>query len=314
MNHSKSNMPNAAAQSPATAPVCSQDRPSGTDHPARESSANPAQEHGQPPGVSEDGVRPQSLTRREALAHYEHLIEESLAREDQRAAALLSIHDQRLYQLTHQRFADYLKARWGLSRSRGYQLLHHAKLMQSCRSKGEPPPANEREARRLAADGSRKTPSQETYDLFLKQITHYITKKVAQLKTGERQRLLQDLRAVLGKLEEGPAQMPPQANPVGPKEPGPPANAPTTTATPARQATAVPTRVAVAAEAHTIQPNNQLTQASAPNGPPVAEEGDEQAEPPARNDDAQRPRLPQANAGVLALSMETARRLRVIPP
>ncbi len=108
MNHSNTNMTNAAA-SPATAPVCSQDRVNGIDHPATHGGhggasgcpEDAAQDHGQPRDASGEEMLVSSLTRREALVHYERPIQESLDREDESAAALLVIHDQHLYKLTH---------------------------------------------------------------------------------------------------------------------------------------------------------------------------------------------------------------------
>jgi len=44
--------------------------------------------------------------------------------------ALLAIRDERLYRQTHARFADYLREKWDLSRSHGYQLIDAAGIAQ----------------------------------------------------------------------------------------------------------------------------------------------------------------------------------------
>jgi hypothetical protein len=115
---------------------------------------NPTTQHLNPPGTP-DGPPPMPedtlpnevtaaprLNPREALTHYERILEQSLARKAEMAMALLAISERKLYKLTHPSIAGYLKERWKLSRARGYQLLRFAKALRCCLQKGQPPPAN----------------------------------------------------------------------------------------------------------------------------------------------------------------------------
>jgi hypothetical protein len=67
-----------------------------------------------------------TLTEDEAkrLAELESKIEWSSA---DRGRALREIRDSYLYRQTHSTFELYLKGRWGMSRSRGYQLIDFAR-------------------------------------------------------------------------------------------------------------------------------------------------------------------------------------------
>ena len=63
-------------------------------------------------------------------------------------AALLEIRDQRLYRDTHSSFEAYCTERWGMNRTRAYQLIDSARVVQTL---GEPEGlVNEAQARELA--------------------------------------------------------------------------------------------------------------------------------------------------------------------
>ena len=144
-----------------------------------------------------------TLTRREALRYYERIVEQSIAREDQKVRALLIIHDERLYTLTHASFGDYLKQRWKLSRSRGYQLLHLGRLKTRPPLNGEPPPRNERQARQFAADGTRlKEVGQNAHERRLELVTRYLSAHLAKMPPEENRRFLLEMRKMLDRLEQ----------------------------------------------------------------------------------------------------------------
>ena len=64
--------------------------------------------------------------------------------------ALLEIRDARLYRETHGSFEAYLDERWGVSRSRGYQLIDAARVTKALSTGVDlDPPANEAQARAL---------------------------------------------------------------------------------------------------------------------------------------------------------------------
>lgn len=63
--------------------------------------------------------------------------------------ALAEIQEGRLYRETHATFDEYLKAKWNLSRSRGYQLIEAAEVAEAVSTNGGQID-NERQARELA--------------------------------------------------------------------------------------------------------------------------------------------------------------------
>jgi hypothetical protein len=155
-------------------------------------------------GPSDDAPSPPRLAARQALTYYESLVEESLGRKDQTAEALLAIHEQKLYRLSHASFGDYLEQRWGLSRSRGYQLVHAARVTRSRLLNGQPAPPNERQARHFAADGRQvpKAAGEDSYESGLRRVTRYLAANLAKAPPGEHQRWLQDVRVALDRLEQ----------------------------------------------------------------------------------------------------------------
>jgi hypothetical protein len=154
--------------------------------------------------LSSDATGAPSATPRAALTHYELIIEQSLGRKADRAMALLAIFERKLYKLTHTSIGRYLKERWGLSRSRGYQLLRFAKDRRSCLQNGQPPPVNERQVRRLAANGTSwpKAPAHDSYDQHLQEVRRCLAANLAKTLPGEHRRFVQDVREALDQLDQ----------------------------------------------------------------------------------------------------------------
>ena len=65
--------------------------------------------------------------------------------------ALLEIRDSRLYRAEHPTFEAYCRERWGMERRRAYQLIEAAEAFESVQNFTHSPPANEAQARPLAA-------------------------------------------------------------------------------------------------------------------------------------------------------------------
>ena len=65
--------------------------------------------------------------------------------------ALAEVRDSRLYQGSHGTFEAYCSERWGISRPRAYELMAGAEVVSAIADTGAPAPANEGQARALAA-------------------------------------------------------------------------------------------------------------------------------------------------------------------
>jgi hypothetical protein len=254
-------------------------------------------------------------TRQEALRRYEGIIEQSLAREDERDAALLVIHDEKLYKLTHASFGEYLEQRWGRSRSRGYQLVHLARLKRCRLLNGQPPPLNERQARQFTADGTRlpQQPGENSYERRLCRVTRYLAANLANSPPGERRRFLQDVRKALHHLDRDPdIQLPPHSQGAAFVETEPPgrpwsAAAKPRTPQPADRPVSAPPphpqEVGATAEVKGCgQPASSVTTKASPAT------GLQSNPQPAGGTAQERP-CPRGNAGsLLGLTMEQARR------
>ena len=84
------------------------------------------------------------------LADLEQVVEQGLDAFMVVGQALLEIRDARLYRETHGSFEAYLDERWGVSRSRGYQLIDAARVTKALSTGVDlDPPANEAQARAL---------------------------------------------------------------------------------------------------------------------------------------------------------------------
>jgi len=188
------------AQTNGSLPQPTEYSPATDNQPAQSPPVQP--ESGGAQGRSPAGS--QLAMAREALLHYERIIEQSLANEAQRDLALLRIHDSKLYKVTHASFAEYLQERWGFSRSRGYQMLHHARVKLACIQNGQPPPANERQARELGKDGMslKKQSKESSYEKRFQRVTKYLAKNLAESFAAEPLRFLEDLRTALHDFEQ----------------------------------------------------------------------------------------------------------------
>jgi DNA modification methylase len=91
-----------------------------------------------------------SPLERNRLLNLEQVVEQGLDAFVAVGQALLEIRDARLYRETHGSFEAYLDERWGVSRSRGYQLIDAARVTKALSTDVDlEPPANEAQARSL---------------------------------------------------------------------------------------------------------------------------------------------------------------------
>ena len=89
----------------------------------------------------------------DSLPHYEAVIERGLKTFCEVGEALLAIRDGRLYRQDYSTFEDYCISRWGLARSRAYQLMDAAEVVGTLRMSTivDILPATESQARPLVA-------------------------------------------------------------------------------------------------------------------------------------------------------------------
>lgn len=84
------------------------------------------------------------------LTAAETVIERGLATFVEVGAALMSIRDEHLYRVEYGTFEDYCKERWGFSRSRTYQMIDAASVVQAMSTIVDTPtPTTESQAREL---------------------------------------------------------------------------------------------------------------------------------------------------------------------
>lgn len=96
-------------------------------------------------------VEPLSATETAELANAERVIALGLATFVQVGDALATIRDERLYRSSHVTFEAYARERWGMERTRAYQLIDAAEVTASLSTIVDTPkPANEAQARPLA--------------------------------------------------------------------------------------------------------------------------------------------------------------------
>lgn len=91
-----------------------------------------------------------STTEAEHLADCETIIAAGLASFVEVGEALADVRDRRLYRQTHGTFEDYCSERWGLSRTRSYELISSAAVVGGLSAIADTAPANEAQARPLA--------------------------------------------------------------------------------------------------------------------------------------------------------------------
>ena len=90
-----------------------------------------------------------SLTEHATLQAYEQTITEGLQTFVAVGQALLAIREQRLYRAEYATFEGYCRERWGIARSRAYQLIDAAEVAENVHNCGQILPANEAQARPL---------------------------------------------------------------------------------------------------------------------------------------------------------------------
>ena len=90
------------------------------------------------------------------LAELETVIEQGLETFVEVGKALREIHDSRLYKERFPRFDEYCKRRWGIRKSRAYQLMGSSRVVRNLSTIVDktPPPATEAQARELGRLGS----------------------------------------------------------------------------------------------------------------------------------------------------------------
>jgi hypothetical protein len=135
----------------------------------------------------------------QTLEYYEVIIERARSKPEEEALALLEIHDQRLYQPEHSSFGDYLWNRWQMKRSRGYQLLHWARLKKTSTEANPADPLNERQARRLDAQGQVR--NQRAKD-WTTRAMDYVVKAWDGLAESEHREFIHYLRSLLNEIEQ----------------------------------------------------------------------------------------------------------------
>lgn len=92
------------------------------------------------------------VQNRERLEHLEGVIEKGLQSFYEVGKALLEIRDNQLYEKVRgiSTFETYCKGRWGLGRSRAYQLIDSAMVVDNVKNFGQKPPQVESHASILA--------------------------------------------------------------------------------------------------------------------------------------------------------------------
>lgn len=90
-------------------------------------------------------------TEETRLRELERAVTIGLQRFAEAGLALIEIRDNKLYRATHKTFEAYLKDRWSLSRSHGYQLMDSAEVIKNLSSIADILPSSESVARPLAS-------------------------------------------------------------------------------------------------------------------------------------------------------------------
>lgn len=85
------------------------------------------------------------------LKAYESIIERGLKTFTEVGSALMDIRDKRLYRADYSTFEDYCRERWGMARSRAYQLMDTALVVNTLSTMVDILPTSERQARPLTS-------------------------------------------------------------------------------------------------------------------------------------------------------------------
>ncbi len=129
------------------------------------------------------------------LDHYEQIITLGLPDMESVALALFEIHRRKLYKQTYRSFQEYLRQRWHMSRARGYQLLHFARLKQASTTVD-----TERQARCLKADGTPR--KKEEDDDPIRRAMVYLHNLYDRLNLHDREELIEFVGVVLDELKK----------------------------------------------------------------------------------------------------------------
>ena len=144
--------------------------------------------------ISEPCAEPSTL---ESL---ESIIQAGLPHQEEVALALLEIHERKLFKPAS--FKNYLKNRWNLSRSRGYQLLHLGRLLRMSTTVDGSGPANERQARKINVGGH--VPGelkQNECSAKMCRVIRYVAGHFRKTPPAGQRQFITDLRALLQTLE-----------------------------------------------------------------------------------------------------------------
>lgn len=150
------------------------------------------------------------------LAECEQIVIQGMQQTEKVAAALLAIHERKLYRENFHSFEEYLHKRLHLSRSRAYQLIQFAKLKRQNMASNTSGPQNERQARNLAADGTAGRPGSQSPPVS--RVVRYVLDAVSRRPAEERRQFMQQLREALLKLEQE-LEMPMHCGPTAPQPP-----------------------------------------------------------------------------------------------
>ena len=139
---------------------------------------------------------PEPYAESATLESLEAVIEQGLPHYEEVALAMLEIYERKLFKPAS--FKGYLKDRWKMSRSRGYQLLKFARLKKMSTVVGIPGVRNERQARALAPDGTAK-PHQDRDSVG--QAMQYLVLKFEKLPPDEKREFIDYIRQLLDEME-----------------------------------------------------------------------------------------------------------------
>jgi hypothetical protein len=151
------------------------------------------------PDSQPEPANDQTRMENSTLADLETVIARGLPRQDEVALALLEIHERKLYRPAYKSFKDYLLRRWELSRARGYQMLHFARLKRMSTTVDRNNPNNERQARTLDAHGNARLPREE--DPVLRAM-NYLANVFFRLPANRRHEFIEAIRDLLAEMEQ----------------------------------------------------------------------------------------------------------------
>ena len=150
-------------------------------------------------GISNHG--PGSITEPRAepatLENLEAIIEKGLPNYEGVAFALLEIYEGKLFKREYGSFKRYMEVRWNKSRSRGYQLLHLARLKKLSTMVDIPSVQNERQARALAPHGAKRPQNLDPIERAMQ----YLVVKFEKLTPEGKRQFIDGIRGLLDEME-----------------------------------------------------------------------------------------------------------------